>query len=92
LSTQFISISQKDSWTAAMAQMLKHSAYFELISRLMTSANSLNVRALNLFLYLKKDSWTSAMAQMLKHSIYIYLTKRLMDSSNGSNVRTLDLF
>jgi hypothetical protein len=49
----FLSL-KKDSWTAAMAQLLEHSAYFELISRLVTNANSLNVRALNLFLSLKK--------------------------------------
>jgi len=51
-----------------------------------------NVRALNLFLYLKKDSWTATMTQLFDHSIYIYLTKRLMDSRNGSNVKALTVF
>ncbi len=63
LSTQSIFISQKDSWTATMAQMLEHSAYFELISRHMASANSSNVRALNLYLSHKK---THGQQQWLK--------------------------
>jgi hypothetical protein len=87
LITQFIFISQKDSWTAEIAQMLKHSPYFELISRLMTSANSLNVIKLNLYLSLKK---THGQQQLLNCLSTQYISFSQKDSWTAAMAQILE--